>query len=358
MSEKKDLCIVHIGMPKTGSSTLQEAFQKGLNDPGVLYPKFPESNQSGRVYGLFVRNYLDYHFLKAKGIDNKELLDEFRKNSRKVLTDSFTSSGKSIVLLSGEDLFHLKEGEVFDLKEFLSPFFKRVVIFAYVRPVKSLLESAFQQLVKYHNKSNLKPVGIYHPYKNFENFDKAFGSENVLLYKFSKRNFENGDIVFDFCQKLGLKETFSDGVIVNESLSREAVSVLFTYHFHKKTNSDFGDKKYVVINKFVDILKELSGGNFRFSSAYVKGVVECFQDDYDWIKNRINDDFYEDIYLDDLEGFSNEKDILLYSTRCIDYLVELLGDKIIPFEVTCHPQTVAKLVDLVMQDIYAKYFIE
>ncbi len=354
MSEKKDLCIIHIGMPKTGSSTLQEAFQKGLNDTRVLYPKFPESNQSGRIYGLFVRDYLGYHFLQAKGIHNEKLLNDFRENSKKTLIDSFTSNDKSIVLLSGEDLFHLKEDEVFDLKEFLSPFFKRVVIFAYVRPVKSLLESAFQQLVKYHNKSDLKATGIYHRYKSFESFDKAFGSANVMLYKFSKESFENGDIVFDFCQKLGLKETFSDGVIVNESLSREAVSVLFTYHFHKKTNSDFGDKKYAVMNEFVEILRGLPGSGFRFSSAYVEDVVKQFQNDYDWIKNRINDDFYEDIFLDDLEGFSNEKDILLYSTRCIDYLVELLGGESIPFEVVRHPQTVAKLVDLVMNDVYKK----
>ncbi|QHD50385.1 hypothetical protein [Vreelandella aquamarina] len=356
MLEKKDLCIVHIGMPKTGSSTLQEAFDKGLNDSRVLYPKFPESNQSGRIYGLFVKNYLSYHFLAAQGVNDKEKLQLFRDKSRKILHDAFCSENKSIILLSGEDLFHMTEEEVINFKNFLDPYFKKIVIFAYVRPVKSLLESAFQQLVKYHKKNNLDPSSLYHRYKNFENFDKAFGSNNVLLYKFSKGDLIGSDIVLDFCKKLGLEDTYSDGKIFNESLSREAVAVLFTYHYHQKINSDFGDKKYLVANEFVELLRGISGHSFKFSSKYYERVMLQFESDYSWIKKRISDDFYEDIYADDLEGFSDEKDILLYSTRCIDFLLSLLKNKVVPFDVVDHPQTVAKLVDLIMVDIYKKMF--
>lgn len=351
-SQKKELCIIHIGMPKTGSSTLQEAFFKGLSDTRVSYGNLPNPNQSGWTYGLFVKDSSNYHFFKEWGIDTQHKIDIFREESKKLLVEGFKSHKTSIEILSGEDLFHLHEEGVRELKSFLTPYFKRVIVVAYVRPVKSFLESAFQQRVKHLPLNSLDIKSIYHRYKNLESYDKVFGLENVKLFKFDPSTFPEGDIVLDFCQKLNLKSSKSEIKVVNESISKESVSILFTYHFHANVKTDFGAKVHIVQNRLVELLRGIGTNKFRFSNQYMANVLETFKDDYAWIQNRIKDSLEEALDANDTSGISNEHQLMEYSTNYIDDLVKLLDTTPIPFELLKHPQTVAKLVDLLMRKIY------
>src|SRR5690554_3565258 len=115
--KKRELCIVHIGMPKAGSSSLQQAFSKGLEDDRVSYAKLPHSNQSGWIYGLFVKDPLSYHFFREWNISTLDEIRSFREESRKLLIDDFCSDDSEIKLISGEDLFHLHAEGIEALKK-------------------------------------------------------------------------------------------------------------------------------------------------------------------------------------------------------------------------------------------------
>ena len=66
------------------------------------------------------------------------------------------------------------------------------------------MESAFQQLVKYHNFNTFNFSIVYPHYKKkIHKFDKVFGIENVNLWKFDPKSFPNNDIILDFCSHLG-----------------------------------------------------------------------------------------------------------------------------------------------------------
>ncbi len=350
--KKRELCIVHIGMPKTGSSTLQTTFFQGLDDERVSYGNLPHPNQSGWLYGLFVKDCFNYHFFREWCYDSIEKIEHFKRNTKKLLMEGFINHRTEIEILSGEDLFHLHEEGVVELKSFLELFFKRVIIVAYVRPVKSFMESAFQQLLKHTTLNHLNAIGIYHPYKNFERYDNVFGQNNVRLFKFDPSAFPEGDIVLDFCQKMNLNPSRSKVKVVNESLSKEAVAILFTYHYHANAKTDFGAKVHTLQFRLVELLKNIGTNKFRFSNQYIKRILDTFHDDYAWIKNRMNDSFNERIDINNDDGFSNEWELMDYSTNYIDDLVKLLDNVLIPFELVKHPQTVAKLVDLLMNKIY------
>lgn len=351
--KKRKLCLVHIGMPKTGSSTLQDAFFSGLDDPRVSYANLPHPNQSGWLYGLFVKDPLNYHFFKEWGMNSAEDIKSFQDKSRAALIQGFRHNDTDIELLSGEDLFHLHEQGVEELKLFLQEYFEHVIIVAYVRPLKAFLESAFQQQIKQAHIQNMDARFFYHRYKNFSVYDKVFGRDNVKLFKFEPSTFFGGDIVYDFCLKLDLLPTKSKVKVVNESLTKEAISILFAYNFYSTYKTDFGASKYIVQNQLVEDLRCIGKEKFNFSGEYLSAVLSEFREDYDWIRCRMGAKFDEVVNYDSTLGISNENELLDYSTNYIDELVQLTNSEHLPFSLEKTPQTIAKLVDFLAQKIFA-----
>lgn len=347
---KKKLCIVHIGMPKTGSTTLQNTFFEGIVDPRVCYGSLPHPNQSGWLYSLFATNTQGYHFLEAFEINTPEKLEAFRVEAKKSLIEGFVSRECSIEILSGEDLFHLDEEGIRRLKSFLDIYFERTIVVAYVRPLKSFLESAFQQLVKYHGGASFDFKSFYHPFKNLKRYDDVLGCDNVKLLKFQPYNFTDGDIVLDFCESLHITPMKAAQKITNESLSKEAISILFTYNFHKKHKTDFGGLQVKVNYALVDVVRSIGCEKFFFSGALVSEVINNFREDYDWMLNRLEGFDVSPEQCD--TGFNSEHELMDYSTNFIGDLLGLVDSRDIDFECVRHPQTVAKLVDLLALKVH------
>ncbi|MGA4533301.1 hypothetical protein ACPA1H_23470 [Ectopseudomonas chengduensis] len=341
---KKQLCILHIGMPKTGSTTLQNTFFEGISDPRVSYGRLPHPNQSGWLYSLFATNTQGYHFLEGFEINTPEKLQAFRVKTEESLIEGFLDSKCSIELLSGEDLFHLDEEGIRRLRNFLDTYFEKIIVVAYVRPLKSFMESAFQQLVKYHGGSSFDFKGIYHPFKNFKRYDEVFGIDNVKLLKFRPDCFPDGDIVLDFCEKLNIEPMKAAQKVTNKSLSREAISILVTYNYHKKQKTDFGSLQVKVNYALVDVVRSIGNEKFLFTDTVVSEVINCFREDYDWMSERL-EGFDVSPELCD-KGFNSEHELMEYATNFIGNLLGLVDSRDIDFECIRHPQTVAKLVDL------------
>ncbi|QOR37433.1 hypothetical protein HNO52_02075 [Billgrantia diversa] len=352
MSNKRDLCLVHIGMPKTGSSTLQEAFFNGFEDERVSYANLPHPNQSGWLNGLFCENPEQYHFFIKKGIDTPEKVSRFRHETKEMLIEGFLSHKSSVEVMSGEDLYHLDERSIKKLKKFLEPYFHEILVVAYVRPVYSFMASAFQQLVKYHDQASFDHNLVYHKYRNFERYDRVFGVERVKLFKFEPSLFPGGDIVKDFCDRLGFSVNESKADVVNESLSKEAISVLFTYNFHSGAKTDFRKEQHYVHNRLVELISTIGNQKFQFSRKYIQSTLLAFESDYEWIKARMNDSLDEPLEANYDNGVSSEGELMRFSTKSIPALVSLLGNYVIPFELKNDPQTVARLVNILAGQIY------
>src|SRR5690606_10948420 len=103
-----------------------------------------------------------------------------------------------------------------------------------------------------------------------QRYDEVFGAENVFLWKFQPAAFPEGDIVLDFCNRLQLQPMRAKNKIVNEAISREAVSILFCYHYHQNGKTDFGVDQAKVNHLLVEALRGIGSEKFRFSRALVR----------------------------------------------------------------------------------------
>lgn len=344
IEKKRDLCIVHIGMPKTGSSSIQESFFSGISDKKISYANLHEANHSIALYGMFTENPETYHIFSKKGWKTKEI-SAFNTKNKELLIDGFLNHVSPIEIISGEDIYHLSEDAVLKMKLFLTNYFQKIIIIAYVRPPKSFMESAFQQLVKHNDLGTFNFNCIYHPYKNLEKFDNIFGKENVRLWKFDPTQFPNGDIFFDFCQKIGINFDKSKSNKANESISQEAVSMLFTYHyFGNKT--DFGYSEYLLEHALINLFRSVGDTKFRFSQSLIESVLSKYHDDYSWIKSRMDDSLHEKYESTD-STIGSEEELLNFSIKMITYLEQLIGKEYLPTELFGNtPRDVAKLVDI------------
>lgn len=347
--EKKDLCILHIGMPKTGSSAIEAALFNNITNINVSYTNLPRVNHSPAIYSLFCKDALNYHFIQMLDL-NKKSLDIFNRRNKDLLIEGFLNNNTSTEIISGEDIFHLKIDEVCELHDFLKFYFKRIIVIGYVRPPKSFIESAFQQYVKYHNISFFDSSLLYHPYKNFKNFDNVFGEENVLLFKFEPNKFPDKNVVEHFTQYLDIRlKDKKSSMGVNESISKEAISILFTYHNFSDEKTNFGKSYYEVNEKLIERLRPIWNTKFKFSSTLINRIIEENESDFSWIVHRINDNLFENKVE---QGIETEFELMQYAVNYIDDLVKLLGNVPISFELVKNTRTVAKLVDLIMNEIY------
>ena len=178
--------ILHIGLHKTGSTSIQTAL-KGYNKNGVKSIAFKEANHSIPMFTIFSNNRYKYHIWKKQEL-SKDDIDKKRNEYLDILKKELRNEKVKTLIISGEDLSSLNDHEVKVLSEFLNAEQVSTTIVCYVRHPLSWAASAVQELAKNGN--------------SFPNLDNFF---NVRLIKyiefFGKKNMK----VFDY-QKSSAKE--------------------------------------------------------------------------------------------------------------------------------------------------------
>jgi hypothetical protein len=343
---KKDLCIVHIGMPKTGSTALQNSLFSHIADERVAYAALPIANHSGIIYSMFSSSP-EKHNLHLNSKHSEEDIEVYNANNKALLVEGFRNHSTSIEIISGEDIYHLGQDEnaLHRMKAFLEENFKQIIIVGYVRPPKSFMESAFQQLVKYHHLSHFDfPLFYPHYTIKLENFDRVFGRENVHLWKFDPKSFPHGDITLDFCGRLEIKTDVQHALRANDSISQEAIALLFAHHKYGH-NYDFGIQNTPLSYRLVESVATIGKGKFKFSKIFTDSILETYKADLVWMEERMDVSLEE--FSSELESdIGSEEDLLNFSDETIEALKNLIGEEDLPQEILgTSPQEVAKLVD-------------
>jgi hypothetical protein len=310
-------------MPKTGTSSLQHALFEGLKESkNAYYANLPTPNHSAQIFSLF-HSHPEIHNVNLGRSEHE--IKQYNKNNLKLLINGFLRDGRDIEIISGEDIFHIDEQGLLDLKEFLQTYFAKVVIVGYVRFLKSFMESSFQQLVKYHFLNTMDESRIYPFYKNkLEKFDNIFGKENVQLSVYEPKRFPNEDITLDFCERFNIDIEHNKKVVTNQSISKEAISILYTYN-KRFLDLEINKADLMAVNRLVDIVSPIGDTRFRFSKSYIDKVVRKRRDDIKWIENRLRekiDDENSEI------GIESEEELLSISSDTISELKRHIIDKI------------------------------
>ena len=316
-------CIIHVGMHKTGTSSIQQSLN-GFKDQRFIYANINgHPNHSRSLLNLFVANP-DEH-VAFRNVRERQAIAG-RIDLLEALRFSIKEAGCRTYILSGEGIALLSLEELIALRNYLLASFTEVTIVAAVRPPAGYLASAFQEPVKQGTSFPHKALARYRSYNaTFRKFDDVFGRENVHLWKFDPKSFPGGCAVQDFCERLGIDFPFERIVRVNESLSREALGLLFTY---RKLGQHLGATSMTGAQnrKLVQQMAAIGNTKFRFSPDIIRPLLEKNRADIQWMEERIGQSLYEELGAYRPGDVRDEADLLQPDPEVVRKLLALLGD--------------------------------
>lgn len=256
-------CHLHLGLHKTGSSAIQAALH-GYDDGRTRYGGFETPNHSAPMTLLFGRDGARVPAVRRKGL-GEAALKRRRKRARKALRRDLAETDRNLVI-SGEGLTtNLKPREVKRLVARLRKRFDAVKAIAYVRPPISMANSAFQQRVKGEGLAEFKPP-LPRYRRRLKPWIKHLGRENVEIALYDRARLRGGDVIEDFCARLGLDAGAAKRNSRNESLSADAVAFLFCHNRinGRRTGSPADSRAR---RRLIQRLAEVGAGRFSFSAA-------------------------------------------------------------------------------------------
>lgn len=316
-------CIIHVGMHKTGSTSIQQSLE-GFEDERFYYaPLAPGGNHSLSLYSLFASRAANHHLHREARRDAKAV-ENYNKKTKARLDTSIRRARGRTVIFSGEDLSRLPRHDIPKLRDFFAERFNGVTVVAYVRSPAGFMTSSFQQRVKGATVTKFEPETTYPKYYSaFAKYDEAFGPDNVKLWKFDPNKFPDADVVQDFCEKLGINLAPNKILRTNESLSRQAVAILYAYGKFRRYGEESGPRLRGVEGA---AFGELIGGDrFRFSPDLLRPILADHEDDLRWMEQRLGESLREDLGESRPGDVRGEADLLNLDPVAVQSLLAALG---------------------------------
>ena len=217
---------IHIGTSKTGTTTIQTYCginREQLKSKGVLFPIMPYH------YDRITKNR-NGHFLYAKiyenGVRNKEKEKQVLKQELDYIVDCFKDYDN--VLLSEESIWWATATRRKGLWKYLQEHSQQnnyqVKIIVYLRRQDQFMMSRYNQIIKtdtgggtqrfyeYFKDMNGKYKCVMNYRQRLDYMAKFFPKENIVVKRFDRSYFYNGDLNADFLHILGVEidDTFAE----------------------------------------------------------------------------------------------------------------------------------------------------
>ena len=288
--------IIHVGMPKTGSSSIQHAFSR-VDHPDLHYIPWASDNHSALFVLLFhdEDKISDYHGFKAHGQEHIDRLPALREHWLKVVSDDLDAAGDKTVLFSAEDISAGEfESATRRMREFFGKWTNDISVIGYLRPPRSFAQSVFQEYLKGGTAKTIKPAMVWPSYRaRFEKIDRIFGRENVRLKVFRAEGLFGGDIVSDFGHEIGFTAATSDQVTENTSLSLEACALLFVQRNLGEGYVAGFPNAPLKNAEFIRLLSMVGKRPLQFGPELWDPIRKAFQSDVDWAENRLGESLHD-----------------------------------------------------------------
>jgi hypothetical protein len=326
-------CTIHIGMHKTGSTSIQHSLD-GYEDARFSYARLGDSpNHSQAIYDLFTREG-EWGFFDVA--PQAQVVDSYEKQ----LQGAIAHNEQRNLIISGEQISSMHPGALARLRDFLKPHFETTRIVGYVRPPASYLASAFQQRLKKRN-PKFEPLRLYRFYRDtFHKFDEIFGAENVELWKFEPSTLHNRCAVFDFCRRLGIEITPERVRTENESLSRQFVGLLYLYRQYAPVLA-----ASLQIEEVEELNRRLSAvwsDKFALSPELTQAIHRQYAEDIAWMEERLGQPLGEQPKIVP-HAVDSEADLLRTPTQTLEELCALVGQRPLETLEQLGPEAIARL---------------
>jgi hypothetical protein len=337
-------CIFHVGMPKTGTTSVQESLHTALQDPRFRYADFGHGqvNANRAIATLFADQPCEYFYHQQLGLSKSaiarlrlRLVDVFDK----MLIES--SAANQTLIVSAEIAWSLSEVELMRFRDFVTARAATVNVVGYLRDWKPWLESEFQQVVKMGIGRTLIPPNANHVLsyqQRIESFKRIFGEDSVEIRRYAPASYPDHCMVKEFCQHQDIKFDPAKILRSNESLSLPAIQLLYTF---RKFGSGFGSGRHALVKEWAlrEELHELKGPPVRFHCGLLEPLFRELAPQRRILENLFDYDFANCDPSKDIVCISQEEDLLQYDPSCIEWLNHKLARRCDP-----DPQSVADAV--------------
>jgi hypothetical protein len=206
-------CFLHIGTEKTGTTSIQNFLSRNrsqLSVQGVVYPRSPgNQNHTGlAVYAL--RETKQSGIRRSSGVSDREQVAPFRERLRADLDRELRSIAASRLVFSNEHLSSrlLTEREIERVRNLCARYATQTIVIVYLRNQVDFLVSSFGTSIKSGGTRRfpfplserrirtMDYMALLNPWR------KIFGRENMIVRRFERSDFAEGDLLSDFAAQI------------------------------------------------------------------------------------------------------------------------------------------------------------
>jgi hypothetical protein len=247
--------VVHVGMGKTGTSSIQHflrANEEVLADHGVLYPRSPGGRRHIRL-GLFITpddEFTGSRVARRQSQDpawRDQILASpaaFRDAFETALVDEIHAARLPRVLLSDEAVFGSSEGAMRLLGEFARRHGAALRLVCYLRRQDDHVISRYQQAVKWgevrriaERTAELELAPTYDYAARLDAWSRLARPADLVVRRFERARFHGGSLTQDFLDAAGVDVApaalVEEAPTLNESLDAESVEFLRILNLHR-----------------------------------------------------------------------------------------------------------------------------
>ncbi len=329
--------LVHFGIPKTGSSSIQQTLwhnRDRLGDWRLL--AFGQPNSSLTVNHAF--SWAENLMVRFDAVKQAQARDR--------LGTALRAGNGAPAILSAETIVNLSEDELGGMLDFLHDHDARPRFIGYLRDPVSFTRSAMQERLKVRLFAALPFLPDAPLEKAYhlvvDRLDRLAGRDTVAAFPFDSALFPQGDVVRHFLDQAGIDP---DGLAfhrANDSLSVIAVKALYAYRRLRVANdADIGSD--ATRRDFTALLTRLPGPALRFAPELDARIAVANTHILDWSETRLGQRLALPPPTPD-GGILTESDMLAFSDQDLDALATLARDHGLPFAATPTPEDVADLL--------------
>ena len=285
-------CVVHIGLHKTGTTTLQHAlYARRVELEGKYRIHYPQlcKNHNKVFHSLFCDAPEKYHVNVRRNINTAEKAARYNRELMTRLEAEMEESVAETLLVSGEDLSSLSRAGVRRFKAWTDRQSLEPRVICCIRHPRATAASLAQEHLK--GGWTLAQIRDNPPVPNYRErltpWLETFGAKVLTIYDFEEARAHADGIFGYFCDIVGLPREFHVAGRVekrNESMSAEAAVLLSALNAERPlfVNNALGSCRYSGDTR---AFATIPGRRFRLGEETMGRVMEAARPQLRWLRD-------------------------------------------------------------------------
>lgn len=207
MNNEASRCLLHIGVPKTGSTAIQSGLKTAspaLARAGIWYPGFEQNHRF--LVSAFKSDPDAFDYNRMAGRKGQAVQDHNTQALHRLET-GWRDSGCSKLVLSSEHCVLLEPDEITALRDYLQDMAGPTRVLVYVRNPYLHMASLIQEQVKNGARrlaDCLETPPLFDYFTLIQKWTDAFGEDAIQVCAYPGDASPGGDVVTDFAVRAGI----------------------------------------------------------------------------------------------------------------------------------------------------------